>query len=234
MTTKEWVRELRLSGNTINQIIDSTGLAKSTVSYHLKTLNLGGVIDKSLDYNLKSEEEKVIGLRKSGKTYEEIFILTPLTKDSVRGLLRREGLNRPAIRYKELDSEEVTKYYLKVGSLRKTSEKFNVSRGTLRKVIKNEDVITKRPKKVSKSQAVIDWRRRQKRKLVEYKGGKCEVCGYDRCDKALEFHHIDPNMKDFNISGRSYSFDRMKNEVDKCILICSNCHKEVHDDLVSY
>ena len=48
---------------------------------------------------------------------------------------------------------------------------------------------------------------------------------------ALEFHHKDPNEKDFTISGKSWSFERLKNEVDKCILVCSNCHCEIHEKI---
>jgi predicted HNH restriction endonuclease len=69
-----------------------------------------------------------------------------------------------------------------------------------------------------------------KQKCVEYKGGKCEKCGYDKYNGALDFHHIDPNEKDFTISHvKAYSFDdKIKKELDKCILVCSNCHREIH------
>lgn len=72
-------------------------------------------------------------------------------------------------------------------------------------------------------------RKRLKEKLVAYKGGKCEICGYDKCIIALDFHHLDPNEKDFNIGGgAAISFEKCKKEVDKCILVCSNCHREIH------
>lgn len=68
-----------------------------------------------------------------------------------------------------------------------------------------------------------------KRKAVEYKGGKCICCGYDKYIGALEFHHLDPEQKDFQISrGFTYNFEKMKPELDKCSLVCSNCHKEIH------
>ena len=71
--------------------------------------------------------------------------------------------------------------------------------------------------------------RRLKSEAVQYKGGACEHCGYDRFDGALEFHHLDPNEKDFNISRRrSKGIDKIKDELDKCILLCSNCHREEH------
>lgn len=65
---------------------------------------------------------------------------------------------------------------------------------------------------------------------VTYKGGKCERCGYDRCIDALEFHHIDPVQKDFTISAKGYtrSWNKVKAELDKCIMLCANCHRELH------
>lgn len=76
---------------------------------------------------------------------------------------------------------------------------------------------------------VKNSRIRLKEKLVEYKGGKCEICGYNKCIVALDFHHLDPKEKDFNVSSYSVmSYDKLKDEVDKCILVCSNCHREIH------
>ena len=84
-----------------------------------------------------------------------------------------------------------------------------------------------------RSDRVSKRRKKVKQLLVEYKGGKCERCGYDKCISALEFHHLDPSKKDFGISGNgnTLSIERMKKEADKCILVCSNCHKEIHDAL---
>ena len=61
--------------------------------------------------------------------------------------------------------------------------------------------------------------------------GKCVRCGYDKCLKALEFHHLNPSKKDFTISNDHFKLLDAVNESKKCILICSNCHKELHDNL---
>lgn len=72
-------------------------------------------------------------------------------------------------------------------------------------------------------------RNKLKEMLVEYKGGKCEICGYDKCINALDFHHLNPNEKDFTVSQYcTLSFDKLKKEADKCILVCANCHREIH------
>ena len=85
-----------------------------------------------------------------------------------------------------------------------------------------------------RSAAVQKRRDKTKELLVEYKGGKCEICGYNKCISALEFHHIDPGTKDFGIGEKGYtrSLEKNKNEVDKCILVCANCHREIHDGLI--
>lgn len=72
-------------------------------------------------------------------------------------------------------------------------------------------------------------RSKLKEELVEYKGGRCEICGYNKCIEALEFHHLNREEKDFTISSYSnLSIDKLKKEVDKCILVCANCHREIH------
>lgn len=77
-------------------------------------------------------------------------------------------------------------------------------------------------------------RRRVKQILVEEAGGRCTLCGYDRCQRALEFHHIDPSQKRFPLAhrGLSQGIAKLRAEAAKCILLCSNCHAEVEDGLV--
>ena len=57
----------------------------------------------------------------------------------------------------------------------------------------------------------------------------CSICGYNRCAEALEFHHN--GDKEFNIATyiRSYTnIEKIKEEMKKCIVLCSNCHRELH------
>ena len=69
-----------------------------------------------------------------------------------------------------------------------------------------------------------------KKLAVEYKGGSCEICGYNKYIGALEFHHKDPTQKDFSISrkGHTIAWSKVKKEIDKCQLLCANCHRELH------
>lgn len=70
-------------------------------------------------------------------------------------------------------------------------------------------------------------------KIKEVRGGRCIRCGYNKCIKALEFHHLDPSQKDFTISNDHFKLLEAIEESKKCILLCSNCHKEFHDNLWS-
>lgn len=74
---------------------------------------------------------------------------------------------------------------------------------------------------------------KQKRRSVEYAGGCCQLCGYDTYDGALEFHHLDPSKKDFQVNMTLRTWKTIKEEIDKCILLCANCHREVHAGLRS-
>lgn len=77
-------------------------------------------------------------------------------------------------------------------------------------------------------------RDKNKQMYVNYAGGKCSVCGYNKCLGALEFHHLDPSKKDFIVSKYKHhtskkAINKMLKEIDKCILLCSNCHREIHE-----
>lgn len=74
-----------------------------------------------------------------------------------------------------------------------------------------------------------EWRRNTKQKLVEALGSCCQICTYNKCNQVLELHHIDSDEKDFHMSQMNrQSWDKIKIEASKCILLCANCHREVH------
>ncbi len=76
---------------------------------------------------------------------------------------------------------------------------------------------------------VINCRRKKKKRLVKFFGGKCQRCGYKKYVGALDFHHRDPKTKSFSISvkGLSYSWEALLKEATKCLLLCKNCHAEI-------
>lgn len=101
------------------------------------------------------------------------------------------------------------------------------------KHFKRPDVNSYRCRKCA-SEAVSRRRQKLKKMAIEYKGGGCKVCGYNRTVWALNFHHLDPDEKDFGISqsGHTKSWEKIKVELNKCILLCHNCHAEVHAKII--
>jgi len=83
--------------------------------------------------------------------------------------------------------------------------------------------------------AVAKRRKTIKEMALQYLGGKCIYCNYNTYPGALEFHHKTASSKSFGIGqkGHSRSWSKVQVELDKCILVCSNCHKEVHSGLRS-
>lgn len=81
------------------------------------------------------------------------------------------------------------------------------------------------------SEKVKRWRKSCKARIVEAMGGKCSICGYLTCNDALSLHHLNPVEKDFSFAGiraNPKSWDSIVIELRKCILVCHNCHSEIH------
>lgn len=88
-------------------------------------------------------------------------------------------------------------------------------------------VFCSRQCKNNNSEAVVQWRQRLKLKAIEYMGGKCARCGYDKCPTALTFHHTEG--KTFGIAhANCRAWSKVKQELDKCVCLCLNCHAEEH------
>ena len=72
---------------------------------------------------------------------------------------------------------------------------------------------------------------KRKLELIRLKGSKCSKCGYEKNISALDFHHIDASQKEFSLDARNLSnkhLDKLKREIEKCVLLCANCHRETH------
>ena len=81
--------------------------------------------------------------------------------------------------------------------------------------------------------AVSKRRKKLKQMVVEYKGGKCVICGYNKYVGAFDLHHDRDSKKEFGLSmkGLTRSWQKIKEEADKCILVCANCHREIHGSI---
>ena len=243
---KEKIIKLREDGKTYNEIVEILGCSKSTISYHCSKLEINEsrkeknnkikyLLQKD-DYFIPEENivKEIVKLREEKKTYDYIAKELNLSKYSISKVCRKLNLIdvRKFGKISEYEISKIKELYEKTKSCIKVSNILKISKTTVLKYITvdKKEKLDEIDRKDRNSKGVVEWRKREKIKLVEYKGGKCEKCDYDKCTDALEFHHLDPNEKDFTISGKSWSFERLKKEVEKCILVCSNCHKEIHSE----
>jgi hypothetical protein len=84
------------------------------------------------------------------------------------------------------------------------------------------------------SEKVKKWRKETKKRIVKAMGGECICCGYNKCNRALKLHHLDPEKKEFSLSkvmADPCSWTKIVSELRKCILVCGNCHEEIHDGI---
>jgi 5-methylcytosine-specific restriction endonuclease McrA len=81
--------------------------------------------------------------------------------------------------------------------------------------------------------AVAKRRRKIKAMAIAYKGGSCQLCGYSKFQGALDLHHLNPKEKSFSIGAKGYTrpWERVRAELDKCILVCANCHREIESGI---
>ena len=103
----------------------------------------------------------------------------------------------------------------------------NKKRTNKRNAIRNKRPDVKEYKNMKRR----EWSAVQKQKAVDYKGGACILCGYNKCLSAMDFHHMNPSEKEGIKS--HWTFEKNKAELDKCILVCNRCHKEIHAGVVT-
>lgn len=237
---KDSIIELRKMNFNGKQISEKLHCASSTVSFHLKNEGLGGFIKKDNIFLSDLTDEiikEIIFLRQNKMTFKEINNITKVSRDKISKICKI--YNVPKVTKNGFATttdekiEKIKKDYIVLENLTQVAKQNNVSRGTVKKYVeyKSKNTLTTIERKKYIVQAVTKSRKKRKEELVQYKGGKCENCGYNKTNSALQFHHKNPDEKDFTIGGRNHSFEKMKKEVDKCILVCANCHCEIHEEL---
>lgn len=147
--------------------------------------------------------------------------LSKLTKqgNSTRDIARKLGKSQTAVRY-WLRKHKITTTYIQPLKHKCPCGETNPNNFYGHK---------KRICKVCHNQYTIRKGEELKQKGVDLLGGKCEICSYAKCLHALDFHHTDPKKKDPNFKGfRSWSWKRAEKELKTCVVLCKNCHAEVH------
>ena len=184
-------------------------------------------------------KEEILKLRKEGKTYNEIHKDLGCAKSTISYHCSKAGMSRlnEVVELSENDIKNIKELYKGCITKKTLSEKFNVTEYEIRKHIKGIERYSRFGKDLSRHQKqvilVTERRRRLKEMSVEHMGGKCSICNYNKCINALEFHHLNPDKKDFSIgnNGHTRSWEKIEKELEKCILVCSNCHREIHHEI---
>ena len=180
-------------------------------------------------------KERILSLREKGFSYKKIADELKCSKATISYHCQRNSINNIGLRRLPLTDKEINeiKEYYKTHTAKDTSEKYDVSLTTIKTYVDNKRTVLSNEEKIKHHYINIkNFRQRMKIKAVEYKGGKCIRCGYDKCMRSLTFHHRNPNEKEFGIGTYSnLGWNAVKKELDKCDLLCNNCHGEVHENL---
>lgn len=89
--------------------------------------------------------------------------------------------------------------------------------------------------KEERKQKILERQRRIRDQVQDYKlSVGCAVCGYNKCARALQFHHTADDKENCvaRMTGSGNSFEKILVEIEKCICVCANCHAEIHDTIL--
>jgi transposase len=222
---KESLELLSGQGLSLEQIGARFGKHPSTVSYWMGKYGLTAVHREKHSSKRGIGREQLQALVDQGKTISEIAEAVGRCTATVRHWLRRYELRTAAAQRIEQvraarDGGHAT---IALRCARHGDAEFTIEgRGYFRC-------------KQCRTESVARRRRKLKALLVAERGGRCALCGYDRCVAALEFHHVDPSQKRLGISynGVTLSLEALRAEADKCVLVCSNCHAELEAGVVA-
>jgi transposase-like protein len=213
-------------GRSLAEIGRTVGLHEATVGYWVKQHGLRAVNRGKYAARGGLARDELAQLVEQGATFAQIAAAVDRSKATVRHWLIRYGLKtrggpgrRPAAAAKAAKQAGLTTVSMRC--VRHGDTEFTLTaRGYYRC-------------KKCRSAAVARRRRKVKAILVEEAGGCCCICGYSRNMRALHFHHLEPSQKRhaINAKGVAIALDRPRGEVQKCVLLCSNCHAEVEDGM---
>lgn len=222
------MEQLLGDGVSIERIAKRFGKDPSTVSYWMKKYGLESPYRQRHAAKGGIERERLEELVEAGMTIAEIAKTVGLSKVTVRRWLGRHGLQTKNTRGRR--SREAVRAGKEAGLLTLTmvcahhgeTEFYLEGRGYYRC-------------KRCRSEAVTRRRRKVKQILAQEAGGRCSICGYNRCIGALEFHHLDPAEKrlGFSYGGLAHGLANLREEAKKCVLLCANCHAEVENGIMS-
>jgi transposase len=214
---KEFLEQCLAEGMSLEAIGKRAGKHESTVSYWLKKHGLEAARAEKHGSKGPVSREELERLLAAGLSLREIAHRLDRSLATIRHWMGKYGLETErSLRLRE--SKEACREGLRRAHMNcpKHGPSIFVARADGRYRCSQ-----------CRMEAVAKRRRALKRILVEEAGGGCMLCGYSRCDRALEFHHLNPEAKQFQITSHTRSLARLRAEASKCVLLCSNCHAEV-------
>jgi hypothetical protein len=223
IVNREWLAEQLEAGASIETIAREVGRDPSTVSYWARKHGLTSAHAERhaargpIDGELLGE---IVRCELSIRDMADVLDRSPT---AVRHWLHRHGIETARMKRERLGKAAIA-------SGAETADLPCPRHGIIRHVRRQGGFRCAR----CRVDQVAEKRRRIKRQLVIEAGGRCELCGYDRCDAALQFHHVDRDTKRFAISGEGVTraLSKAREEAAKCVLLCANCHAEVEGGLV--
>jgi hypothetical protein len=214
---REWLAAELARGKSFARIGREQGLDGSTVAYWARKHGLASAGAERFAAKGPPDRESFEALAAKGATLAEMAEATNRSIRTVRYWLRRWQIERPPRSTRAPVDPATAPADAQMHCARHGLTVFRLEgRGYYRC-------------KRCRMERVSEWRRRVKRRLIAEAGGSCVLCGYDRCQGALQFHHVDPTSKSFALSreGVTRSFAEAREEASKCVLLCANCHAEV-------
>jgi hypothetical protein len=190
----------------------------------------------ALDFHhLNPKEKEITPSRLNGKSWEK------LKKEIDKCILLCANCHREE--HQKIDDKIELQNNIKSFMVDNFSNSILIGKNTRRTscyicdiVVTEENLASKKHTPLCKScnsKRIVNVAKNGKKRCVDYMGGCCSICGYNKCIRALEFHHLDPSKKskEYNKKFKLWNFDRQKKELEDCILTCSNCHREIHNKL---
>jgi DNA-binding CsgD family transcriptional regulator len=177
-------------------------------------------------------KEDIVELREKGFSYDRIKWALGCSKGTISYHCNKEGVEDIGLNDELSDRQiECIKETYPNHTKRETAEICDVSESSVQRYGDSKAKTLTEEEKREKQRARKEMlRQKQKSKAYDYLGGECDKCGYDQCSDALDFHHVHGSDKDLLLSsafGR-YPWEVIKEELDKCELLCANCHREAH------
>jgi transposase len=218
---KESLEQLLAKGLSVAKIAERFGKHPSTISYWIAKHGLEAANRQKHAAKGGIDRERLTPLVDAGMSVAEISAELDVSTLTVRRWLTRHGLRTKHARTRRVEEGRDAK-----SAGLATVTMLCDRHGDGEFVLEGRGYYRC---KRCRSEGIARHRRRLKATLVAEAGGRCTLCGYARCVRALEFHHVDPAEKRIGIAmnGLTLSLDALRAEARKCVLVCSNCHAEL-------